>query len=68
LSVSVLRDGLLVTNLQLPPEQGFRPYALAVDEETHRLYVVNRSSVTKHSDERSPNITECKAAWVHVYQ
>lgn len=68
LSVTVLRDGLPVTNIELPPGQGFRPYALDVDPQSKRLLVVNRSSVVKHDTNMVPNRIECRPAWLHILQ
>jgi DNA-binding beta-propeller fold protein YncE len=66
-SVTVLRDGQVVTKLELPLNEGARPYVVGVDQNTHKLYVVNRSSVDKNVNPDRTAI-ECKVPWVHIYQ
>lgn len=66
-SVSVFHDGTPVTKIELPQGEGFQPWQIAVDSQSHRAYVVNRSSKEQRS-ETALNRLICREPWVHILQ
>lgn len=64
-SISLFRDGVPVATIDLPENMGFEPYDVSIDEESGRVYVLNRSSIEKPTyPERQRTV--CKQPWVHV--
>ncbi len=66
-SISVFRNGVPVTTIQLPKDKGFEPYQVTIDEETGRVFILNRSS---EEDPTYPErqVTICRQPWVHILQ
>ena len=66
-SVSIFRDGIPVATIELPENKGFEPYQVTIDEESGLVYILDRSSIERHSD-RGKQLLECREPWVHVLQ
>lgn len=66
-SISVFRDGEFLSVIELPEGKGFKPWDLTIDEETGRVFVLNRSTVEKHSIQGVDRVI-CKEPWVHILE
>ena len=66
-SLSVFRDGMPVTTIELPENKGFNPWYVTIDEESGRVFVLNRSSV-KRSSSLGTDAVECKRPWLHILE
>ena len=66
-SVSVFKDGVPVTTIDLPEDKGFEPWKVTIDEESGRVYILDRSSIDKPSY-REKQVVECRKPWVHILE
>jgi DNA-binding beta-propeller fold protein YncE len=66
-SLSVFRDGMPVTTIELPENKGFNPWYVTIDEESGRVFVLNRSSI-KRSSSLGTDVVECKRPWLHILE
>jgi DNA-binding beta-propeller fold protein YncE len=66
-TISVFRDGVFLSLIELPQDKGFKPWDLTIDEETGRVFILNRSTVEVHNSKGIDSV-ECKEPWVHILQ
>lgn len=71
-SISIFKDGLFKETIDLPHDEGFQPWNVAVDPVGKEIYVLSRSS--RYKDSGNPksineaNLIQCREPWVHIFQ
>jgi DNA-binding beta-propeller fold protein YncE len=66
-SVTIYRDGVQLSSIALPEDKGFEPYQIVIDEESGRVFILNRSSKEKPTYP-DLQVTICREPWVHILE